>query len=411
MSTMLLIFDFIILTLVASCCCIQVLSFSSPGDGGSGSGFAGGGSSGGNGGDGDGSYYVHIPPYIPVEELNPMNFTSSSINHYTTIGMPMNARTVEEHMEELQTFLTSQMHLIQILAIPGIDESDCDYLVYASDTGGQLWGTRHDKRDFASFIPHFKGKSRINMTIFSSEPDMQSIEKDDGGVWKIFGEGNLVGVADWEGRAFNFLHDDGYTELGGIKMIQMVSVEPDTKEAFLSGYGFTIPDTMESFLSFSFCCPNFGCFHYNYLPTPTRVTIQLAGLAEKARVFDTVEEYKLFRDQKEEAKQQRMGGFLMSSQFFGTGAFLKDDTKTSHAMVVDTHAMVVGHIMETELRVSKLTGQSFYWALVKTACGMEIDVVIHPGLLERYSSKPPMVGGVFSGHCYLSGLLLEDEEG
>ena len=344
---------------------------------------------------------MHVPYDISWEEQNPMNFTSSSITHYTTIGMPIDAVNVEEHRKSLQAFAASpQWLIIQNISIPNINESDCRYILYESDsTGGQLWGALQNDNSFGGFIPHFRGKSRIKMTIIASRPEFVTSDFDN-----IFWEGDLLGVPDRDGGALEFLLESDYSEKDGLPTEEvMIMDESDHDEANFIGYGFGgDPDRTETAIFFPFACPNFGCFYHRYLP-PARVTIQLAGLAESVTTFDSIEEYELYKKME---RQQEDDDVLFSSQFFGTGPLLKSD----EGRKTTTHAWLVGHIVETELRVSKLTGQSFYWALVKTGAGMEIDVVIHPGLLKQSSSEPPIVGGVFEGYCYLSGLLIEEDD-
>lgn len=388
-----------VVAFLAFCCCSRVLAFSNFGGGGGGgssyNGFAGGSADSG----GDGNYFVHIPHEISWEEENPfINFTSTRINHFTTVGMPISGIQEEFH-NEIQAILHSSKHILRKISIPNLEENDCHYLLHASDsTGGQLWGALAGN-SFQGFLPHFGGKSRIKMTIMGSRSESATVIND------IYHEGDLVGVPDWDGAALEFLLDnkEDMENGGGIPMHQVAMMD-DKNEVRLAGYGFRDQDRRKIFVSFPIACPNFGCFYYRFQP-PTRVTIQLAGFAEEAQTFDSVEDYELWREQEEGAMENPHGEDIhISSKCFGTGPYLGENKEET------THAMVVGHIIETELRVSKLTGQSFYWALVKTGGDMEIDVVIHPGLLQQSSSKPPQVGGVFSGHCYLSGLLMEEDE-
>ena len=93
----------------------------------------------------------------------------------------------------------------------------------------------------------------------------------------------------------------------------MIMDETDHDEANFIGYGFGgDPDRTETFIFFPFACPNFGCFYHRY-PPPARVTIQLAGLAEKATTFDSVEEFEMH---KEMERQQEEEDVLFSSENF-----------------------------------------------------------------------------------------------
>ena len=100
----------------------------------------------------------------------------------------------------------------------------------------------------------------------------------------------------------------------------------------------------------------------------------------------------------------------LGSQFFGSSDFkYKGETENMPANEL-TYAMVTGHVIETELRTNEITGETFYWALIRTAGDMEVDVVIHPAVLERSYERPPKVGGIVQGYFWLSGLLLPDME-
>jgi len=69
-------------------------------------------------------------------------------------------------------------------------------------------------------------------------------------------------------------------------------------------------------------------------------------------------------------------------------------------------AVITGHIVEVELKVNGLTKNTFYWALVRTVGGVEIDVVIDPKLIDE--GPEPKVGGVITGYFFSSGHLIAD---
>jgi len=120
--------------------------------------------------------------------------------------------------------------------------------------------------------------------------------------------------------------------------------------------------------------------------------LQLTAFAHEIRTFDSLEECH------PENKN-------FASQFFGCDVFNKGKN-AQHP----TCATIVGHVMEVELKTNEITGKRFYWVLIRTACDMKIDVVIHPSL-PGVVEKPPKVGGVIRGFFWLSGFVMLNDDG
>jgi hypothetical protein len=71
--------------------------------------------------------------------------------------------------------------------------------------------------------------------------------------------------------------------------------------------------------------------------------------------------------------------------------------------------MMAGEVLiETEMRTNENTGNSFHWALVRTAEGMEVDAVIHPYVLYFEGIAPPQVGEILACCGKLSRLFILD---
>jgi len=149
------------------------------------------------------------------------------------------------------------------------------------------------------------------------------------------------------------------------------------------------------FLVVDFDCPNIGFYSKEKDPLPFPCMVQLSAFAREIRTFESEEAY--YESQKKESE-----GPYLSSQFFGTGANVDTDDKGRKLPT----AVIVGHVIETELKTNEITGKQYYWALIETSLGVEIDVVIHPTLLASYGVEAPQVGGVIRGYFFLSGLLL-----
>jgi len=353
------------------------------------------------GGGGDGSSYYHcvsdeFTGNLPLENVTMFlegksSDVSTTANAFSTVGMPITGENVEDYMKATGIILTEQRHLLQMVSVPGLNDDDCQYILYPSKSGGQLWGTLHERIHFGGFVPHFEGKSRIKMCIMTTKPD--PCIKDDGTVCKGILNGSMLGVPDEDSEALEFLYDSEYVDIGGIALYQMVA---KTDQGLVrAGYGFANPDNMRNFFSFEFDCPNFAFLDEHTL-LPVAVTIQLSAFAMEIRTFDSVEEYEV-EQSKYRSSSDKDDDTPLASKFFGS------DTHPGNQD--NTYACIVGHVVDTELRNNELTQQSFYWALIRTAEDMEVDVVIHPGLC---SSKPPHIGGVLQGYFHLSGLLVTD---
>jgi len=369
-----------------------------------------------NHGGGDGSSYYHYMSDDFIGDLSRNNSTlflegnnvnvSTNANSFTTVGMPITGDNVKDYIEASDTILREKSHLLRMVSIPGMDDDECKYVVYPSKSGGQLWGTLHERIYFGGFVPHFEGKSRIKMCIMTTKPD--PCVKDDGTVCKGILDGSLMGVPDEDGEALDFLYDSNYVTMGGIRLYLMVA--KTDKGLIRAGYGFANPDSMRHFFSFEFACPNFA-FLNRHTSFPVAVTIQLSAFAREIRTFDSVGEYELKQQQSKKQKTKKKKHYdnnipdsdhegietHIASKFFGSECY--PENKNNRC------ACIVGHVVDAELRRNELTQQPFYWALIRTAEDMEIDVVIHPRLC---SIKPPQIGGVIQGYFYLSGLLLLD---
>ena len=354
-----------------------------------------------DGGGGDGSsYYRYVSDEftgnLPHEKFTmilegEISDVSTTENAFSTVGMPITGENVEDYIKASGIILTEKSHLLQMVSIPGMNDDDCQYIVYPSKSGGQLWGTLHERIHFGGFVPHFEGKSRIKMCIMTTKPD--PCIKDDGTVCKGILDGSLLGVPDEDGEALEFLHDSKYVDIGGIALYQMVA---KTDQGLVrAGYGFVNPDNMRNFFSFEFNCPNFAFLDEQTLLL-LAVTIQLSAFAKEVRAFDSVEEYEL-EQSKYRSSSSKDSDTPLASKFFGSD--------TSPGNQNNIYACIVGHVVDTELRNNELSQQSFYWALIRTAEDMEIDIVIHPDLC---SSKPRKIGGVLQGYFHLSGLLITD---
>ena len=154
--------------------------------------------------------------------------------------------------------------------------------------------------------------------------------------------------------------------------------------------GQVIPNDGSSRFDLGFDCPNYGV-HRKHVVLPSTATCQIAAFAHDVAIFDSEEDFKdLASDLSTEPSKE---------EFVATCRFdrVADQNRPSYAVIT-------GHIVEAELKVNELTRSKFYWALVRTVGGVEIDVVIDPKLVD--DGPEPKVGGLITGYFFLSGHLI-----
>lgn len=155
----------------------------------------------------------------------------------------------------------------------------------------------------------------------------------------------------------------------------------------LHGWAEPSSDEFESGIyPFVFDLPNFG--QHRNLKYPCLVLAQIAAFAHEIRLYDSVASYDIAPSE---------GPKFASQSFVPAGLFSPSEGSIEPPQA---YAIFTGHIIESEERVNSLTGMRFFWCLVETL-GAVFDVVIAPELV----SDKPKVGGVLSGHFWLSGTL------
>jgi hypothetical protein len=326
-----------------------------------------------------------------------------SVNHYTTIGMPLEGNTAEDYHSNTMALLNNAIlndpkHLYRV---PVGNLQDCHYVVYKSESGAQLWGTVHRKNAFSGFVPHFQGKSRVQLCLLSGSLLYNNNNDDDR--CELCGDaldGSFSAVLDEQGHAYQFLMSS-YKDLGGIQALKVVTQTQDG--IVYAGFGFMDPDTKKGFLTLDMDCPNFGLLRQCIRSTPALIQVQLCLFAEYVNTYRSVQEYN------ESAEKAESG---WASQCLGTNRFTMasetpndNDNNNSYNRLFQ-YAHIVGHVLEAQVQTNEITGEPFYWALVRTVTDMEVDVVIHPTLLKLLGMDPPQVGGVIRCYGWVSGLIV-----
>jgi hypothetical protein len=123
---------------------------------------------------------------------------------------------------------------------------------------------------------------------------------------------------------------------------------------------------------------------------PATLTAQVAAFAQQVTLFESVAAYT--------ASQAAQGVTSPSRSFIPSGLISPAGEPVSPP---EPHALIAGHVLESETRVNAVSGTPYVWALVDTIGGT-FDAVIEPGLLPH----APRPGEVLAGWFWLSGRLL-----
>jgi hypothetical protein len=139
---------------------------------------------------------------------------------------------------------------------------------------------------------------------------------------------------------------------------------------------------------FAFDCPDAAT--HLALSLPVTVGAQVAAFAQQVSLYESPAAY-----------QASQGGAGLASQSFIPSGLVSPAGEP--VMPPEPHALIAGHVLESETRANAVTGAPFVWALVDSLGGT-FDVVIDPELLQR----APRLGDVLAGWFWLSGRLLVD---
>lgn len=139
-----------------------------------------------------------------------------------------------------------------------------------------------------------------------------------------------------------------------------------------------------------FSCPTFQLCGAEVV-VPCVMNVQICAFAAICFVFDSLEEFdNMNKVLREEGRRPIPKGYFAVSEKAGYMAGF------------------MGIVVRAERKVNDQTGNPFYWALVETLNGHQIDVVIHPQtLMGRKNLRP---GSIIHGFFFLSGRLMPGPE-
>ena len=113
------------------------------------------------------------------------------------------------------------------------------------------------------------------------------------------------------------------------------------------------------------------------------MNVQICAFAGYCMVYDSLEEF----DNMNKGLRER-GKWTIPKDYFSMKGYV---------------AAFSGIVVRAERKFNDQTGNPFYWALVETLNGHQIDVVIHPQRLMGKNLRP---GSIIHGFFYLSGRLM-----
>lgn len=142
-------------------------------------------------------------------------------------------------------------------------------------------------------------------------------------------------------------------------------------------------------------CVDSPDFYLTPLHPPEIVEVQLAAFAHELKLFETEAAYQ--SDGEKDQPRMAEESFIPAGLFKPGGSNIEPP---------EAYAVFTGRILETERRQNPVSGEPFYWAMVKTLGG-RIDVVASPELV----TTPIVKGGILSGSFWLSGRIVSRENG
>ncbi len=157
--------------------------------------------------------------------------------------------------------------------------------------------------------------------------------------------------------------------------------------AFYAWTNATTDDPESREFPFVFDLPDYDTYHSVLLPCT--VHVQLAAFAYRLQGFVSEEAFV--------ASQREVPGSAPES-------FIACGLSTAEGKLKETpsaDAIISGRILESANLLNPVTGQKFYWALIRTL-GSEIDIVADPQIVQGKIVRHGIIHGTF----WLSGTLL-----
>jgi hypothetical protein len=259
------------------------------------------------------------------------------------------------------------------------------YLRWTVGGGPELWAQIDPDDNAVGLNPHFAGEARMRVAVVARVERIPGNPMD--GSFYAWAEPYEVMREQWD--------DTGEDEERAVS------------------------DRYEGEYPFIFDVPDRG--FYDTLELPLIVPVQLSAFSHGLRAFASDAEF-------DEAQPPDLR--LAPESFIPTGLFVPEDEELADVefegeafedeetedetpaeageeeddlKVLDdprAEAVISGHVLDTQIRVNRATGQPYLWARVKTLGG-EIDIVADPETVQGDVT----VGGVVQGEFWLSGRL------
>lgn len=226
-----------------------------------------------------------------------------------------------------------------------VDEIRCFngfYYKFTDESGAEIYLQTNPGQELIGFNPHFAGKSRRKVGL------TKSVERDS---------------SDLDGGFYAWANPS--------------DVKPESGEY---PFVFDVPDFRAA----------------GKVKLPQIFEIQLTAFASN--------DFQLYESATSFADSQTSAPPIAAKSFIPNGLFTAGNPPEP-IEPPRPFGILSGEIREFELKINRLSGESFYWFLVETFGG-EIDVVADPKL----AASAPQIGGILHGQFWLSGKLLNPAE-
>lgn len=269
-----------------------------------------------------------------------------SVDNYLTVGWnPVYS------VENLHSNIVQFVQNSDTVVMPGAKEG-FKILHLPTKSGAELWGGATEDEEFFGNDPHYSGPARMRVTLH------EKIEEE-------YNEGGFI------------------------------CDEADAETARYNVYGSN--DDRGCLRNLRFFCPTFQLCGTEVV-VPCTMNVQICAFAIECKVFDTLKEYEKWNQ-----KRKKRGKLSFAEQSFEMASVLRRKQREQYKYC----AVFSGRVVRAVRKVNERTGEPFFWALVETLGGHQVDMVVHPMVIK---GNPPRPGSIILGSFFLSGRLMPEKE-
>jgi hypothetical protein len=237
------------------------------------------------------------------------------------------------------------------IIMPGAKEG-FKILHLPTKSGAELWGGATENQEFFGSDPHYSGPARMRVNLH------EKIEEE-------YNEGGFMcdeADADTSCRSFDASDNDG----GCLRNLRFFSP------------------------TFQLCGTE--------VDVPCIMNVQICAFAIECKVFDSLEAYARWNNER-----HKQGRLTFTDQSFAMDSVIRGELREQYKYC----AIFSGRVVRAVRKVNERTGEPFFWALVETLGGHQMDVVVHPMVVRGNTPRP---GSIILGSFFLSGRLMPEQE-